>query len=202
MGKRSNFERIDKDFYATIDKRAVDILLPFLLEIDGDLLLQEGHGRFLKYAEPCCGSGDLIIDIDGRLKFPLVCSYWGDIDAPEKQPDELVVGNVRKDALTLTAEDLKDCDLIITNPPWSRPILHAMIEHFAKLKPTWLLFDADWAHTKQASELLYKYCTHIVSVGRLKWIPDTNMSGKDNCAWYRFHDQSEHENNQIRFYGR
>ena len=59
MGKRSNFERIDKDFYATIDKRAVDTLLPFLLEIDGDLLLQEGHSRFLSYA---CAKGWLSLD--------------------------------------------------------------------------------------------------------------------------------------------
>ena len=29
-------------------------------------------------------------------------------------------------------------------------------------------------------------CSHIVSVGRVKWIADTPHTGKDNCAWYRF----------------
>jgi hypothetical protein len=26
----------------------------------------------------------------------------------------------------------------------------------------------------------------VVSVGRVKWIPDSKMTGKDNCAWYHF----------------
>ena len=38
-----------------------------------------------------------------------------------------------------------------------------MIEFFA-LKPTWLLFDADWMHTHKSSEYI-KYCSMIVSVG-------------------------------------
>ena len=61
-----------------------------------------------------------------------------------------------------------------------------MMEHAAEISnTTWFLFDADWMHTKQAKGLLQKYITDIVSVGRLKWIPDSTMSGKDNCAWYR-----------------
>ena len=56
---------------------------------------------------------------------------------------------------------------------------------FRNFRPTWLLFDADWAHTKQARPYL-KYCDKIVSVGRVKWIPDSKMTGKDNCAWYLF----------------
>ena len=58
-----------------------------------------------------------------------------------------------------------------------------MIEHFKSLKPTWLLFDADWMHTRQSREYI-KYCSMIVSVGRIKWFG--NMTGKDNCAWYLF----------------
>jgi hypothetical protein len=53
------------------------------------------------------------------------------------------------------------------------------------MRPTWLLFDADWMHTKQAATHL-QYCQRIVSVGRLKWIPDTPHKGKDSCAWYLF----------------
>jgi hypothetical protein len=29
-----------------------------------------------------------------------------------------------------------------------------------------------------------------VSVGRVKWIPDSKMTGKDNCCWYLF-DQAD-----------
>lgn len=166
MGKRSQFERIEKDFYRTIDPRAVEPLLPFLVPNT-------------KYAEPCWGMGDL-----ERLLWhgnpSLQCAWASDFGiGPEYN-----VGNI--DALTLTKAQLKDCDMIITNPPWSRPILHAMIEHFVTLKPTWLLFDADWAYTRQSAQLIKDYCTDIVSVGRLKWIPGTTMSGKDNCAWYHF----------------
>ena len=60
-----------------------------------------------------------------------------------------------------------------------------MIEHFANLRPTWLLFDADWAHTLQARPYLERYCTDIVSVGRVSW-EQNGTSGKDNCAWYKF----------------
>jgi hypothetical protein len=79
--------------------------------------------------------------------------------------------------------------MIVTNPPWSRDILHPMIERFSSLAPTWLLFDADWAYTKQArpyQSILKK----IVVAGRVKWFPDSKMTGKDNCAWYFFDNNS------------
>lgn len=156
MGKRSNFERVEKDFYRTIDPRAVEALAP---HVKPDWT----------YAEPCNGGGDLqkwLTTVD------LQCEYESDI-------------STGKDALTLSEDDLEACDYIITNPPWSRPILHALIDHLSSLRPTWLLFDADWAHTKQSAPFMSK-CVKIVSVGRLIWIPGTTMSGKDNCAWYLF----------------
>jgi len=119
------------------------------------------------YAEPCAGEGALI----GHLaEFGLECVFRNDIDAGV-------------DALTLSG--FGEADAIVTNPPWTRAVLHPMIQHFAKFAPTWLLFDADWAFTKQAAPFL-KDCSRIVSVGRLKWIPDSKYSGKDNCAWYQF----------------
>jgi hypothetical protein len=161
VGKRSSFPKIPKDKYMTIDKRAVEALLPFL-------------PAKVNFAEPCVGNWDLAIDLEF---YGHNCVYASDIDGPEDH---------RKDALTLSSEDLKDADLIITNPPWSRPVLHAMIPTFAALKPTWLLFDADWFHTKQAASYVRDLCTDFVSVGRLVWIPGTRISGKDNVAWYRF----------------
>lgn len=119
------------------------------------------------FAEPCAGDCDLVRMLEGG---GLRCCYAGDIKTGE---DALVVS------------DFGDCDAIITNPPWTREILHAMILHFQRIAPTWLLFDADWAHTKQSAPFLPQ-CSHIVAVGRLKWIPGSKFTGKDNCAWYRF----------------
>ena len=76
-------------------------------------------------------------------------------------------------------------DFFITNPPWSRNILHPIILNLSRQKPTWLLFDADWAHTKQAAPYL-QFCRKIVSIGRLKWIQGSPYTGKDNCCWYFF----------------
>ncbi len=75
---------------------------------------------------------------------------------------------------------------MITNPPWSRDLLHRLITHFMRAAPfAWLLFDADWAHTKQSRNLV-RQCSHILPIGRLKWIADSESTGKDNAAWYRF----------------
>jgi hypothetical protein len=77
--------------------------------------------------------------------------------------------------------------------------LHRLIIHLSSLAPTWLLLDADWAHTKQAIPYLER-CRKIVSVGRVRWIPDSKMTGKDNCAFYLF--QSGAASVPIEFYGR
>ena len=39
----------------------------------------------------------------------------------------------------------------------------------------------------------------IVSVGRVKWIPDSKMTGKDNCCWYLFDSTNKAV---TEFYGR
>lgn len=169
LGKRSYFNRRPQDAYYTTDPRAVRALLPHLINVRS-------------FAEPCCGAGDLIRELE---RHDLVCAMRGDID-------------FGVDAERLTSKDVAGCDAIITNPPWTRVMLHALIHHLMSLKPTWLLFDADWAYNKQAS-LYLPHCTHIVAVGRLKWMPDTDMTGKDNVSWYRF------ERSHIRgphFYGR
>lgn len=169
MGKRSEFKRIEKDFYPTIDDRAILALKPHIKTL-------------FTYAEPCCGERHLI-DLFAKHIPEIRCVWSSDI-------------NLGKDALSLTKDDLSFASSIITNPVWSRPLLHQMIMHFKDLKPTWLLFDADWAHTKQALPYL-KYCTDIVSVGRLIWIEGTTMTGKDNCAWYRF---DKYETETINFH--
>lgn len=160
MGKRSDFERRKNDAYQT-PKSAVVPLLPFL------------HGVYT-FAEPCAGEGKLVMWLE---HFGLSCEYATDIatgtDALTSLSLELMKGKV---------------DAIITNPPWTRELMHPMIQRFQRIAPTWLLFDADWVHTKQAIPYIDQ-CSHIVSVGRVKWIEDSKHTGKDNVCWHRFHYQ-------------
>lgn len=159
MGKRSEFDRIEKDFYRTIDKRAVEALAPHL-------------ATETRFCEPCAGAGDLL---DQLTALGHICARARDI-APQREDIE------QKDALTTLTGNI---DCFITNPPWSRHVLHPMIEFLSAQHPTWLLFDADWMHTRQSVPYM-QWCKRIVSVGRLIWIPGTAMSGKDNVAWYLF----------------
>lgn len=122
------------------------------------------------FAEPCVGKGELVSHLS---QFGLECIYEADIETG-------------MDALTNPPHGRFDA--IITNPPWTREILHPMITLFQAIAPTWLLFDADWPHTKQAAPFLDQ-CSHIVSVGRVKWIADSEHTGKDNASWFRFHAQ-------------
>ena len=115
------------------------------------------------YYEPCVGNGDLI-----KLLNPLKCVGFSDTE---------------KDARNYQYNT--DADMFITNPPWTRDILHPIIENLRLQKPTWLLFDADWMFTAQSNRYM-KFCKVILPVGRLKWIPGTRDVGKDNCAWYLF----------------
>lgn len=118
-----------------------------------------------RFAEPCCGAGHLVADL---VSAGHVCTHMSDIATGV-------------DALTLG-----QLDTVITNPPWTRTILHSLILHWVTTAPAaWLLFDSDWAYTKQARPYL-ALCTHIVPVGRLTWIEGTTMGAKDNCSWYRF----------------
>ena len=82
-------------------------------------------------------------------------------------------------------------DMIITNPPWTRELLHQMIFNLYWQAPTWLLFDSDWKHTQQAKPYL-PMLQHEISIGRVKWIPDTKYYSKDNCSWYLFHGSNSH----------
>jgi len=149
MGKRSNFERIERDFYPTPETGFIP-LIPHL------------PSKFT-YIEPCAGDGSLVRHIEKHCDASLVEA----IDIEPRGP-----GIIKDDALT---HNYKSCDYIITNPPWDRRLLHEMIEKFSDHAPTWLLFDADWIHTKQAAPFMYRL-RKVVSVGRLKWIPGSKMT--------------------------
>jgi hypothetical protein len=175
MSKRATFPRRKNDTYDT----PPEAVLPLLEHIPTHYL--PVHRK--TFAEPCAGRGDLVKALAGHMR----CVYAGDI-AP------------RADWITKQAAgrwQAINTDFIITNPPWTRQVLHPMIERFRVMCPTWLLFDADWMHTKQAAPYL-PYCHKVVSVGRVKWIPDSPHTGKDNAAWYLF----DRDECQTEFVGR
>lgn len=163
MGKRSNFERNPRDFYPT----PYEAVVPLISHLDRKT-----------FYEPCAGSGDLIRHL---VRNGAVCSGACDIE-----PNNANRSDTTPYIMAGSAELIKCAAAqFITNPPWDRPILHAIIDNLRTQAPTWLLIDADWAHTKQASSYL-KYCEKIVSVGRVKWIANSKHTGKDNCCWYKF----------------
>lgn len=179
MAKRTaskglKYKRNKRDLYRTTDPSAV---LPLLAHLPNSV----------SFVEPCAGGGDLIRLLEAHGH---VCENAYDIKP-------LAEGIIKADALKVTAKHERD--FYITNPVWTRHILHAMIEHWRKQRATWLLFDADWPHTEQkeiaqkygvptVSEL-WEYCHKVVSVGRVKWIEGSKNCGMDNCAWYLFTDQ-------------
>lgn len=162
IGKRSTFDRIPRDYYPT-PIEAVRPLLPHL-------------APGTRFCEPCAGDGRLI---DHLTSAGHVCAGAWDI---EPQRDDID----RQDA---TQRIIGNIDCFITNPPWDRKILHPLIVHLSAQAPTWLLFDADWIHTRQAASFM-PLLRSVVSVGRVKWIADSPFTGKDNCAWHLFDAQS------------
>ena len=179
MGKRSNFERTPRDFYKTPES-AVLPLLPHII------------GEGLIFAEPCAGDGQLVKILK---KHGQICGHASDI-----APQSCFI----KKANALDLKDLNyKADVIITNPPWEkRPhkgeIFNKLLRHWLETfnGDIWLLFDADWMHTMQALEFIPSL-KKIVSVGRVKWIEGSTMTGKDNCAWYCFN--AKHGGGAIEF---
>ena len=161
MGKRSAFPRIPKDKYRT----PLAAVVPLLPHLPAGTL----------FDEPCAGNGALIdlLEAAGHR------CVWASDTAPERDDIDMA------DALDLTGNDHIGADMVITNPPWTRSILHPLIDHLSAILPCWFLFDASWPYTKQSADLIRR-CSKIVPVGRIKWIPDSPYAGKDDCAWFEF----------------
>ncbi len=173
MGKRSGFPKIHRSLYETWDPRAIKPLLPHL----------KPRTRF---AEPFCGNFALVRQLEAaghKL-------YWAS-DIEDRSAQTVINGvQVRRqavvaDALTLT-DPLQRADCVISNCPWEVEQLHPIIEHLlANAKYTWLLLGAGWMFSQRAAPYM-KFCSDIVTVGRLKWIPGTKWDAQDDCVWLRF----------------
>jgi hypothetical protein len=162
MSKRSTFEKIPKDFYPTTDPNAVAPLIPFI--------------RGKTYAEPFYGSGDL----EDLLMDAATCMWRSDI-----RPTGFHTRTM--DALEITEEQVISCDLIISNPPFTKDVLLPCIDHLITLKPAWLLLPADMMHNRYFGPYM-DMCDTVVSVGRVKWFPDSKHTSTDNFSWYCWHN--------------
>jgi hypothetical protein len=167
MGKREEVKKPkkDRDFYATIDTDAVTPLLPYI--------------RGCSYAEPFYGNGDL----EDLLMDVAICSWRSDIR-------ETVRSSAVMPAQKLHSCHTTTCDMIISNPPFTKSVLLPCIDHLSKLLPTWLLLPADMLHNKYMTPYMKK-CSMVLSVGRLCWFPSDEgkmIKGVDNYCWYKFVD--------------
>lgn len=168
MGKRSEFKRKPQDKYHT-PEAAVRPLLTYL------------HGTH-RFAELCAGKGRLIEHLTAAGKR---CVLATDTHPQRK-------GIKKRDGLRVTKAQLDraGAQVLITNPPWTREIMHKLIAHWLEIaggRRVWCLFDADWMHNKQAVESgLLDKCMYVQTVGRVKWFPRSKYAGKDNVAWYCF----------------
>ena len=172
----SNFKKKKNDFYRTVDDNAFYAL---------DNIIPAGT----KFTEPCAGYGDLV---EGFENLGHRCTYASDLVIRRKTPDYINYLN----AFDLKPKHVRKSDFIITNPPFTRSVLHEMIRYFVTLKPTWLLFEADWMHTKQSIDLMNDYGQTVVSVGRLKWFKNTKSKSLKDFSWYLFTDKKR---NPIKF---
>jgi hypothetical protein len=134
-----------------------------------------------KFYEPCRGENDLV----GHLT----------------KAGHLLVGSSDEELDARTTQyRIPEDSVFITNPPWNRPTLHAILTNLSNQAPAWLLIDADWAHTRQSIPYLPRLRT-IVATGRHRWIPGTKFTSKDNACWHLF-NKPRPETRVVNFFGR
>ena len=140
MGKRSGFERKERDFYPTPYAAVVPLLYHIPVNV--------------KFSEPCAGDCELVKHLEST---GALCNWMSDI-------------NPNHPCVWQDAFDLKSCEgeMFITNPPYDWKILNPLITHLSDIAPTWLLLPADMMHNKRMAPHIDR-CDKIVSVGRVKW---------------------------------
>ncbi|QIG70187.1 putative DNA methyltransferase protein [Rhizobium phage RHph_N28_1] len=175
MGKRSNYKRKKRDLYHT----PPEALTPVLRFLDPRT----------KFVEPCAGKAKLILGMEAHGH---KCVEAYDIK-PLKNNWRGIIRQC--DVLDGDWKPKKSHDIIFTNPPWKRSILHPMIELFSDISPTWLLFDSNWANTLQSMQFASRLRA-IVVVGRVRWFGGSG--GMEDSSFFLF-DRPK-KNNVTKFY--
>ena len=156
MGKRSSFRRMKNDAYDT--------------PRDPTIPLRPHLPAAFSFIEPCAGKGDLASHL---RSFGGICLEMFDIEPRATPVNEW-------DAMRLRS---CEAQYIITNPPWTRELLHPLILHLCQLAPTWLLLDAAWAFTKQCRPYM-RHCRKVVAVGRVRWIPGSPHAADEPTLFF------------------
>jgi hypothetical protein len=115
-----------------------------------------------RYLEPCAGAGRLIEHLTSA----------GHI---------LVSGHDLPTDARSARYDIPPGAIIVTNAPWSRPVLHEIFVNLSDQAPTWLLIDADWVHTQQAIPYLSRL-RMIVSSAACAGSPARSMTARTTHA--------------------
>lgn len=173
MGKRSEFPRIERNYYPT-PYEAVVPLFPHL-------------SPYTEFDEPCCGDGRLIDHLQSEGHH---CILGFDLEPQNDLPQ----GDLFDVFMCQGSQ-------FITNPPWpakhgrGEPTL-SIIKHLSDLAPTWLLLSADFIHNKYFTQVSDR-CRKVVSIGRVSWMGN-GKAGVDNCIWILFDKTPGH----TQFFGR
>ena len=171
MGKYTEgYARVSKDRYIT--PRSAITRLDRYFDLSG-----------IRYIEPCFAEGSIQSHLaaSGAL-----CAYASGLE-PE------VAGVEAVDALGEGEQGYERAarvaDVILTNPPWDRALLHPMIARFSDAAPSLLLFDSNWINTKQAG-VFQDRLVAVFQAGRHRWFEgqdgDKGMSPKEDTSWYLF----------------
>jgi len=178
LGKRSDFEKRPRDYYPT----PIEAVRP----------LKTRMPTGITFCEPCAGDGRLILHLEDVIENS-ICFLAMDI---EPQAGYVLKG----DANDLNDESLENCRYIITNPPYTWSILKPLMDKWISLRPTLLLLPADFMHNRRMKPYMDK-CVWVQSIGRVKWIEGSKVSGVDNYAWYMF-DNNKDVGTPTQFFGR
>jgi hypothetical protein len=156
-----------------------------------------------KYNTPELAVGPLLAHLAPGTRFIEPCAGEAYLIGHLKRAGHVLIGayDLPDDARVKRYAEIEDGVVFVTNPPWRRDVLHPIIVNLSDQAPAWLLLDADWAHTRQSVPFLPRLRT-IISVGRVKWIPDSPFTGKDNAAWHLFDRPRPDGQAPIHFIGR
>ena len=126
----------------------------------------DSHLRGVRtFAEPCCGDGALVRHLNPTASAASMRA----------------ISRTGRDALA--SDSYGGADAIITNPPWSRQILHPLIPLPANCPDVAAARSGLGLHQAGGA---YLASAPTSSHWAVIWIPGSTYNGKDNAAWYRF----------------
>ena len=172
MGKRSDFTRMKNDSYDT-PTECVSHLVRMMALIEG----HKYPGEPRRFVEPCAGRGALVDELESRYGW--VCTDKFDVEP--RAP-----GVKKADFTKVTLKRLAPASaIVVTNPPWTRLLLHALIDRLIEAEAeAYLLVDGNWLFTMQA-RFYMKHISHVGVIGRVRWIPKSPHLSKDDAIWIR-----------------